>query len=218
MLSDKQITELQEPFKFNEHGFLQKSPYILKSAIRNRLNRVVPGWQTAAPEIVVVDADLVVMRGALIIGDTKRYGVGTGIILRADSKGVLFDGAKLAGMKVKAYKQATSDVLPRAALEFGIGQYLKDKPKGINEDNFRGWLEGLGAPVPWNATEVKSFIAHWEIESLTLADLKKALNVTGGWHEWKGTAAEADAAVTAYIKTHLFGDAAPAGATADASR
>jgi hypothetical protein len=119
MLSEKQIAELGKPFELKEHGFYLKMPYILKSAIRARLNRIVPGWILLPPELIAHDEDVIVMRGGIQIGDVKRYAVGTGIVLRATSDGVVFDGAKLAGMISKAYKQATSDILPRAALEFG---------------------------------------------------------------------------------------------------
>ena len=54
MLTEKQITELQKPFTLAEHGFYQKSPYILKSAIRARLNRITPGWLLLPPELIAL--------------------------------------------------------------------------------------------------------------------------------------------------------------------
>lgn len=208
MLSEKQILELQRPFAFAEHGFNQKNPYILKSAIRARLNRLTPGWQLLQPELVAVDGDVVVMRGGLQIGDVKRYGVGTGIILRADSDGAIFNGAKLAGMIAKAYKSAASDILPRAALEFGMGEYLKDKPKNINKDNFAEWLVKISAPPTdpnaWTAENVALWEKKWLAKDMTEAQLFKALGITSLYREFKGTVAAADTAVEAYLKLAEF--------------
>lgn len=202
MLSEKQITELQKPFDFKEHGFFQKNPYILKSAIRNRLNRHAPGWMLLPPELVANDENVIVMRGGIQIGDIRRYAVGTGVILRANSDGVAFDGAKLAGMVSKAYKQATSDILPRAALEFGIGEYLKNKPKTINQDNFAGWLAELtrtpADPNLWAVENILAWGNKWRATGLTDNHLMKALNITEKWTDFRGTVAEADKAIEAY--------------------
>ncbi len=203
MLTEKQITELQKPFTLAEHGFYQKSPYILKSAIRARLNRITPGWLLLPPELIAHDESVVIMRGGLQIGDIKRYAVGTGIVIRANSNGVVFDGAKLSGMVSKAYKQAASDILPRAAVEFGVGEYLKDKPKGINEDNFAPWLAKLTAapadPNAWTIENIREWGNKWRAKGLNDTQLFKALNITEKWTNYKGTVAEADKAVDAFI-------------------
>lgn len=202
MLTEKQIAELQAPFALNEHSFLNKSPYILKSAIRARLNRIAPGWRILPPDLMTVTEDVVVMRGGIQIGDVVRYGIGTGQILRADRDGVMFSGKKLTQEIAKAFKAAGSDILPRAALEFGIGEYLKDKPKGTNEDNFAGWLAKLSAPPAdpnaWTAENIRAWGNKHRQEGLTDADLMKALNITDRWTSFKGTVAEADKAVEAY--------------------
>jgi hypothetical protein len=222
MLSEKQITELGKPFELKEHGFYLKSPYILKSAIRARLNRVVPGWILLPPELIAHDENVIIMRGGIQIGDVKRYAVGTGIVLRANSDGVAFDGAKLAGMISKAYKQATSDILPRAAVEFSMGEYLKNKPKNINEENFAGWLAKLtAAPVDPNAWIPENILAwgnKWKTKSLTDMQLLKALGIEGAWLNFKGTIAEADSAVEAFINLESFLPATPKAATAAALR
>lgn len=206
MLTEKQIDELRKPFKLNEHGFYLKAPYILKSAIRERLNRVVPGWQLLPPELVTIEGDTVVMRGGIQIGEVKRYAVGTGIILRADRDGVVFDGAKLAGMVAKAFKQAASDILPRAALEFEMGMYLKNKPKKINEENFAPWLASLTAapadPNAWTVDNIRAWGDKWRAQGMTDAQLMKALNISDRWTAFKGTVTEADKAVEAYRNLH----------------
>lgn len=199
MLNEKQIAELGKPFDLKEHGFVQKNPYILKSAIRNRLNRIAPGWRLGAPELLTVDGDVVVMRGAMSIGDITRYGVGTGAILRADSDGAVFTGTKLMAQIAKAYKSAASDILPRAALEFGIGEYLKDKPKGIKEPDFAAWLTKLTAdPNAWTADNTLEWLRKQRSSGLTDKDLMKALNITEKWSDFRGTVAEADKAVEAF--------------------
>lgn len=208
MLTEKQITDLQKPFDFNEHRFSQKNPYILKSAIRARLNRVAPGWHLLPPELVTVDGDVVIMRGGIRIGDISRYGVGTGIILRADTDGVVFGGAKLAGMISKAYKTAASDILPRAAIEFGIGEYLKNKPKDVNKENFAGWLSKLTAtpadPNAWTIENTRTWLNRWRAKGLTDNQLFKALNIADKWSNFTGTVADADKAVDAFLNIAEF--------------
>ena len=203
MLTEKQIAELGKPFELKEHGFNQGNVYILKSAIRSRLNRITPGWQLLSPELMAVDGDVVIMKGAIRIGDITRYGVGTGPILRADKNGIVFDGAKLMGMIAKAYKTAASDVLPRAALEFGIGEYLKDKPKDIKEPQFAGWLAKLTAvpvdPNTWVPENIRVWGDKWKTKGLTDAQLFKALGITEKWSNFKGTITEADKAVQAFV-------------------
>lgn len=203
MLSEKQIAEFKRPFEYKEHGFVDKKPYLLKSSISDRLNRMAPGWILLPPELVTVDGDVVVMRGGIQIGDVKRYAIGTGTILRADKNGVVFDGAKLTGMIAKAYKTAARDILPRAALEFGMGEYLKNKPKGITEDNFAGWLAKLTTlsadPNAWTRENILVWGDKWHAQNLTDAQLMKALGITDKWSDFKGTIAEADKAVEAFI-------------------
>jgi len=215
MLTEKQIKDLQEPFKLNEHGFYLKAPYILKSAIRERLNRVSPDWQLLPPELVTIEGDVVVMRGGIQIGDVKRYAIGTGVILRADKDGLMFDGAKLAGMVAKAMKQAASDILPRSAIDFGMGQYLKNKPKKVNEENFAPWLASLTTapadPNAWTVDNIRAWGDKWRSTGLTDEQLMKALNISDRWTAFKGTVADADKAVDAYRALHSsFGSMQPA--------
>lgn len=200
MLTEKQIDELGKIFKFNEHGFFTKKPYILKSAIRARLNRIAPGWRLLPPELLTVTEDVVVMRGGIQIGDIVRYGIGTGQILRADSNGEIFSGKKLTQEIAKAFKAAGSDILPRAALEFGMGEYLKNKPKDINETNFEGWLNSLlpADPNAWTTENIRAWGNKHRLAGLTDADLMKALNITDRWTSFKGTVSDADKAVEAY--------------------
>lgn len=205
MLNEKQIAELNKPFEFKEHGFYLKNPYILKSAIRARLNRVVPGWILLPPELIAHDENVIVMRGGIQIGEVKRYAVGTGIIISANSDGEKFDGAKLAAMISKAYKQAVSDILPRAAVEFGVGEYLKNKPKGINEDNFAGWFAKLTAdPNAWTPDNILIWGDKWRAKGLTNPQLMKALNISGKWSDFKGTVSDADKAAEAFIEIGQF--------------
>lgn len=218
MLSEKQIAELAKPFELKEHDFVEKKPYLLKSAIRARLNRITPGWQLLPPELMAVDGDVVIMKGGIRIGDITRYGVGTGPILRADKNGVVFTGAKLMGMIAKAYKTAASDILPRAALEFGVGEYLKDKPRGVNEDNFAPWLAKLtAAPVDPNAWVPENILAwgeKWHAQELSDEQLLKALGISGKWTNFSGTVADADKAVEAFLNiSQLDKPAQPKAAT-----
>jgi len=100
---------------------------------------------------------------------------------------------------------------------------MKRIPDGINSDGNPRYRYEYANKLPVSApaagltqAEVLAFVNRWKIESLTTEDLLRALNVTR-FGEWKGTVADADAAVTAYIKANLFGDPAQPKAGAPAS-
>lgn len=142
----EQTRILEAAFTYQEHGFLQGNPYIRKSAIRRRLTLVDPAWQSSKPEFVTRDGDTVMYSGALVVAGIIRHDLGTGLVnstKKVNDNVVPVEGYELARAVAKAHKQAASDVLPRAALQFGVGQYLKDKPKGIGERDFAEWLAGL---------------------------------------------------------------------------
>lgn len=87
-------------------------------------------------------------------------------------------------------------------------------PDGLSDDGKPRYRYEYVTKLPvtilsagWSLEEVRAFVARWKGDDLTEADLIKALNVTR-WGEWKKTRAEADEAVTAYIKANL--DAEPA--------
>lgn len=154
-ITESQQRLLEKPFRPEEHDFVYGQCYIRKSAIRARLNLVDPGWQISPPVLMNADENLVVMRGALIIAGVKRNAIGTGIIQRTktDKKtGVIteFTGFELARMVAKAYKTAASDLLPRSAIMFGLGEYLKQLPKGTeNMDQLKPWLQNQFAAFHW---------------------------------------------------------------------
>lgn len=160
-ISPDQQALLEAPFKPDEHGFNGSSQaYILKHALRQRLNKIDPHWSTGAPEVLSADEALIVIRLPLTIHGATRYGVGACAILRADKNGNKFEGLKLAQAVAKAFKHAVSDALPRAAIEFNCGAYLKAKPQSVGKDDFPGWLAKLTAPH-WANNGGRERIAAW---------------------------------------------------------
>lgn len=157
---------LEQPFLLEEHGFLQGNPYILKDAIRHRLSKVDPHWTNTKPSLEAITNDVVLMTGGLTLFNDTRYGMGTGLIISAkkDPKtGELHpvEPYQLARETAKAMKTAQSDLLPRCALEFGIGSYLKNKPKDVAQANFEGWLKSIMAKYHWaNNGGGERFKAH----------------------------------------------------------
>lgn len=141
-LTEQNLLTLAKPFALHEHGFVQGNPYLLKSAIRERLSKVDLLWTASEPEFVTMAGeDVVVYRGSITIGGVTRWGLGSGIIQRTDKKGNPVEGFSLAKNIAKAHKQAASDVLPRAAIEFNVGAYLKDKkPRDLPQERFAQWL------------------------------------------------------------------------------
>lgn len=157
MLTEQQIVLLEKAFDLDEHDFTDGKVYIRKSAIRRRLFRVDPAWSLGAPEFVMMAGeDVAVMRGALTICGVTRHGLGTGRIDRK-AGGKDLEGVSLNNQIIKAFKAAASDILTRAALEFNVGAYLKDKPRDVKEANFAAWLAKLPASkIHWAANGGKA--------------------------------------------------------------
>lgn len=160
MFTPEILKALKKPFSLDEHRFLQGNPYILKQAIRDRLSEVDPAWSTTPPEIINVHGDSIVLRGGLTVCEITRYSIGTGIVNSTRKRTDDVDGKKitrvaplegydLAREQNKAYKAADSDLLPRCAVEFGVGAYLKDRPRGQSEGEFPQWLNGLLSKYHW---------------------------------------------------------------------
>jgi len=139
-----QRLELLLPFAINEHGFVERwkgdtggNPYIIKHAIQRRLDKVAPNWSLSEPHIVMIHEDTVILSGTLSIDDQSHGDIGTGIIQR-----IRYDKGKkpyeiapydLSRETAKAFKSAASDLLPRCAVHFGIGWYMRLIPKSFKE-------------------------------------------------------------------------------------
>lgn len=142
-------TLAEMPFELNEHGFVGKkgeeNPYILKQSIRRRLNRIDLNWRETQPVLLYQDADTIVMTLSIVVSGVERFGVGVGIIQRASSDGKEYTGYTLARNRAKAFKTAASDALARAALELGLGWYLRlEEAKKIhNAVGLEAWLNKL---------------------------------------------------------------------------
>lgn len=130
-LSETQIKLLANPFRLEDHAFTpKKHPYLRKAAIRRRLDEVCPGWSSTEPKLLYHYGNVVVLTGGLTLGGETRYGVGTGIIqeLKTGEENQYKADQNVA----RAFKIAASDIVPRAALEFRVGWYLKELPKDAN--------------------------------------------------------------------------------------
>lgn len=150
-LSPDQIRLLKLPFAASEHRFTpQGQVYLIKQAIRQRIDLVDPGWQLLTPELIMHGEGVVVLRGALVICGVERYNVGTGIIQQAkpNEKTGEINTFLQSQFVAKAYKTAASDLLPRCALEFGVGAYLKAEAVSRirTPEALASWLKNLPQP------------------------------------------------------------------------
>ena len=144
-LNPEQEAILRRPFSAHEHGFVNGRPYIRKDAIRRRLSFVDPGWQTLPPSVLSMADDTVVLTGALVVSGVVRYDIGTGIIIRhgRDNRAEL-PPYEISRNVVRAYKTAASDLIPRCAVQFGVGEYLKNVPRNVvDERSLAEWLRSL---------------------------------------------------------------------------
>lgn len=149
---------LERPFALEEHGFVNRNPYIKKHPIRKRLSEADPNWTVSEPEIMVMTDEIVVMRGTITVNGVSRAGVGSATILRHQKverkdqpdEYVPLNPVEQSRQVSRACKAAASDIIARAALEFGVGAYLKDKPsdrKINNMTDLEKWLKEL-SPTP----------------------------------------------------------------------
>jgi hypothetical protein len=146
-LTPEQEAQLRRPFSAHEHGFVNGRPYIRKDAIRRRLSQVDPAWQTLAPTVLSMADDTVVLTGALIVCGVVRYDIGTGIIMRygRDGKSEL-PSYEISRNNVRAFKTAASDLIPRCAVQFGVGEYLKNVPRNVSDErSLADWLRSINA-------------------------------------------------------------------------
>lgn len=135
----EQVAALERPFSKHEHGFNDGSPYVLKSALRRRLGQVDPRWTNTEPQILSQDTHLIVVRLGVTLCGVTRYGIGTKPVTNTKKvknkdtgveEKVDLEGYDLERSIANAIKSAVSDALTRAAMEFNVGVYLKDAPKG----------------------------------------------------------------------------------------
>lgn len=164
-MDDKTFALFDKPFALDEHGFVQSVGfYILKSALHRRLREIDPRYRTTPPEIMLIDDDMVVMRGGLTILGETRYALGTGRIDRTKKdfttkQEVDLSPAEIVRNKLKAIKSAASDLLPRGGQQFGIGDYMRDIPKeSRGKDDFPKWLAHL-----WADWEKGQQLPHWAL-------------------------------------------------------
>ncbi len=154
MLTFEQMILLEKPFAVSEHDFVRGNVYLKKSAIRKRLNAVDAGWSNTEPQLVSFSDDVIVLRGGLTVGGVTRYALGRGIVgrFRKDYQTrqvTELSGFDLAREITKAYKSADSDLLPRCAVLFGVGSYLKDIPRQegkstvTNPQQLEAWIRTL---------------------------------------------------------------------------
>lgn len=150
MLTLAQRAFLAKPFAPGEHGFVNKNVYLKKSAIRRRLSGAGE-WHLSEPALISATERLVVMSATLTLDGESRAGVGTGVVIttstdKATGEILPLSDDMIARNTGKAFKTAASDILPRAAMMFGIGDYLRDA-KITNEAELKKLLSAL-PPAP----------------------------------------------------------------------
>lgn len=134
---------MEMPFEPDEHAFYNGRPFIKKGAYRKRLTQIDRQWEIRNPTRIEGEEGVIVFAGELVLKGVVRSGVGVG-------KALIYDGDKkkpfntLLSEYSKAFKSAVSDLIPRCAMEFGIGTYLKTVPRNVvDEKTLATWLNEL---------------------------------------------------------------------------
>lgn len=159
-LTAEKLSELAAPFKPEEHSFLPNTTtvFIQKRAIRQRLNAVDPGWSISPAQLVRADEDVIVLSAGLTVCGVTRHALGTGTIQieKKNPNTHKFEPlpvSEITRNKSKAYKSADTDLIPRCAFQFGVGEYLKNIPKKDGKPvvhdmtSLERWLTTLVEPV-----------------------------------------------------------------------
>lgn len=137
------------PFEAPEHAFVNGRPYIRKDAIRRRLSRIDPYWQITEPVVVKDDGKTVVLAGSLIVLGVQRFDIGTGSIATVDAKNNPLSPLEITRNTIRGFKTAASDILPRCAVQFGLGSYLKGVSRNVvDERTLADWLRTLKPVQP----------------------------------------------------------------------
>ena len=190
MLTDNQIQLLEKPFRLDEHSFVQRNVFIKKSAIRHRLHQIDPAWSQTAPEMFAAINDVISVRGGLTICGVTRHAIGTGLINRFAKDGVERSPGEIMRESAKAIKTADSDLLPRCAAKFGIGDYLRDMTQTEREavrdmTSLKKFLDGLAAPH-WAHNgggqriidKIKFLKLMWDVVSVEVEPGRKLLRLS----------------------------------------
>ena len=142
MLTQEDLMILKAPFAVDQHEFdYNKNVYITEKAICDRIEQVDPAWSMSEPTIQWregVGGNVCEVSGTMTINGATRGGVGQSSIVTNKS------GTDEAN---QAAKSAATDWLKRLARLFGVGRYLLDTPKWVNDSTtLAKWLNSLESP------------------------------------------------------------------------
>ncbi len=170
MLTREDVQTLTAPFTASEHEFHRGFVYITESGITNRIEQVDPSWELKTNWIIQRD-NFNTAHVTLTICGVSRDGIGMA------TQEYTKDGAKPIG---EPEKSAATDAMKRAARLFGIGRYLLDAPKDMNETTLRKWLNTLRTPVadtiPRPAEPARSELAEDDASYGKLTHITRALD------------------------------------------
>ena len=155
-LTAEQQARLEAPFKLEEHRYdASGNIYLDKAAIRRRIFQIDPNWSQSLVVESARTANTIALTSTITICGTSRSALGVAIINRwkkgEGGKKIELEDYDLARAEKLAYKSADSDLLPRIALQFNIGTYLR--ANGIKNESALKEFLAKSAPAP--------VAAHW---------------------------------------------------------
>lgn len=132
---------LRRPFALDDHAWRdgknpeEGKPYVVRTAIIERLHDVDPTWEFSITGGPVMNGDTVTMVGEMSIYGVKRQCVATAIVQRFKNEGgqkVEVDSYTYSMNLAQAIKSATSSLIQRGAKMFNCTTYLGEAPfKGM---------------------------------------------------------------------------------------
>jgi hypothetical protein len=135
-LTSEQVTQLKDFFPVQAHEFLNGNTYLTEESITDRLDEVDPSWEFHKLELTRINNTVTAMYRLTVCG-VSRDGVGMATVTYLKDK----DKNPTTNEANEAEKSAATDALKRCARLFGIGRYILEMGRGVNDQrSLEVWL------------------------------------------------------------------------------
>lgn len=134
MITPEQSERLKDYFPVKAHEFLQGATYLSEEAITNRLDEVDPSWEFHRLGEFAYRENFVIATFRMTVCGVSRDGVGMWDLKMTKRDGNVIDATD-------PEKSVSTDALKRAARLFGIGRYILEMGKAVNDyQSLERWL------------------------------------------------------------------------------
>jgi len=134
MITPEQSARLKDYFPVKAHEFLQGATYLSEEAITNRLDEVDASWEFHRLGEFAYRDNFVIATFRMTVCGVSRDGIGMWDLKMKKKDGNIIDATD-------PEKSVSTDALKRAARLFGIGRYILEMGKAVNDyRSLEQWL------------------------------------------------------------------------------